>query len=88
MSVMTPSDGKRSLSARTVRGTSPSSSQAAAASSDLSSAGITGNSAIAGTPSAMQRSASCSSRSMDFRDTPGNDATDSVRRVPSQTNTG
>jgi hypothetical protein len=87
-SVITPSDGKRSLIARTVRGTNPFGSHAAAASSDFCSRGTTGNSAIAGTPRATQRSASRSIRSTLLRDAPGSEGTGSSRRAPSSTNTG
>mgnify|MGYP000394652762 CR=1 FL=1 len=50
-SVMTPSAGWARFTAAIVRGTSPASSQAAAASSDLAESGTTGNRAIAGRPS-------------------------------------
>src|SRR3546814_9264560 len=51
----------------------PSGFQAPAASRDLSSAGVTGNSASAGMPSSTHLAASSSSKSMVRRSTPGID---------------
>jgi hypothetical protein len=85
--VITPRSGKRAFNARTARWHRPSSSQAAAASSDLASGAVTGNSASAGTRKALACSATRSNSSIDRRSIPGIEAI-GTRPVSSCTKTG
>jgi hypothetical protein len=75
------------LSARTARWHRPSSSYAAAASSDLASGAVTGNSASAGIRNSLACSATFSSSSIDSRSIPGIDGT-ATRPASSCTKTG
>ena len=87
-SVITPSSGTACLSARTARWARPSGFHASLPSSDFASGGVTGNSAIAGTPSFATTSASRTSSSTVMRSTPGIEGTATRCFVPSITKTG
>ncbi len=87
-SVITPSPGTAFLSARTARWARPFGFQASLPSSDFASGGVTGNSAIAGTPSLATIFASLTSSSMVMRSTPGIDGTFTRCFLPSITKTG
>ena len=87
-SVMTPSSGSAFFSARTARCARPSGFQASRPSRLLASGAVTGNSAIAGTPSFATASASRTSSSTVIRSTPGIEGTATRCFEPSMTNTG
>ena len=85
---MIPISGTRCLRALTARGTRPAGLKASRPSGVFFEDSITGKIASTGMPKSLARSATGTSRSIEYRNTPGIDGTSTVMPDPSVTKTG